>query len=210
MKSGLLGNQIVGDFLRSKASCPYAGLGLTFVRHESAYRRTRKRLRVKPEASFLTSQDGPQQDHIIFHPPSSAPSIYHTPLKFLPKDDSRRELMTLTHKESFSQSTKTRLPPALDKPYEKRYHLTEADIAEIRRLATEKSAVWSPSKLAEKFRCSKFFITIVCRAGNVSNDEKRRERHLRSVELATSRWGRKRRVAREDRTKRKELWGQDE
>jgi hypothetical protein len=35
---------------------------------------------------------GPTSSHIIFNPPASAPNVYHTPLKFLPRTDKRRNL----------------------------------------------------------------------------------------------------------------------
>ncbi len=208
---------------------------LVIRRHESSYRRMRKKLAIKPHASFLPSADAPQQDHIIFNPPAAAPSVYHTPLKFLPKDDPRRALLTripLSSSTFASTPTTTvtaaapsattlngspaqqpspgKLPPALRKPYEKRYHLTEDDIVEMCRLRTEDPARWNRYALAKKFECSTMFVKIVLESRKVPKYEEGHERHLRQVEAAKARWGRRRRMAREDRVRRRELWGREE
>ncbi|KAI9887196.1 MAG: hypothetical protein M1823_001023 [Watsoniomyces obsoletus] len=182
---------------------------IIFARHESVFRRTKKRLRVKPDASFLPSEDSPEQDHIIFNPPSSAPSIYHTPLTFLPKGDQRRELFSVTQSKS-SEPASDAQAPALRKPYQKQYHLTQADIDEMRRLRVEDPDAWTRGKLAHKFNCSKFFVGMVLQAGKLPGAKERHEKHLQELEDLQSRWGRRRREAREDRVRRRELWGRDE
>lgn len=77
------------------------------ARQKSTSARTRRALRVPPHPSFLSSNiDGvarPREDHIILNPPSSAPSVYHTPFKFLPKSDPRRRANLAS--ALFSQST---------------------------------------------------------------------------------------------------------
>ncbi|KAK4113617.1 hypothetical protein N656DRAFT_707363 [Canariomyces notabilis] len=64
------------------------------ARQKSSAARTRRALRIPPHPSFITSSpDGsprPSTDRIVFNPPSSAASVYHTPFKFLPKSDPRR------------------------------------------------------------------------------------------------------------------------
>ncbi|KAI9800698.1 MAG: hypothetical protein M1825_004020 [Sarcosagium campestre] len=188
--------------LFSWPSCP----AIVSRRHESSARRTRKKLRVAPDKSFLPSKDSPQQDHIVFNPPSSAPSVYHTPLKFLPKEDQRRELYTSSLISDISDAPdQTTLPPAVSKPYEKKYHLTEKDFEEIRRLRKEDPVQWTRSKLAKKFECSQLFVGFLCEA---SREHKAKEEL--KTDLVKSRWGRKRREARDDRTKRRESWGREE
>ncbi|KAJ9156400.1 hypothetical protein NKR23_g1527, partial [Pleurostoma richardsiae] len=77
-------------------------------RHKSTANRTKRALSVPPHPSFLAhgapveQQQQLQQDHIIFNPPSSAPSVFHTPFKFLPRSDPRRRA-NLT--ALFAQST---------------------------------------------------------------------------------------------------------
>ncbi len=183
---------------------------IIFARHESSFRRTKKKLRVKPDASFLPTEDSPEQDHIIFNPPSSAPSIYHTPLTFLPKGDQRRELYSLTQSKSSEPSKDGQQPPALGKPHEKQYHLTQEDIEEMRRLRVEDPDAWTRGKLAHKFKCSKIFVGMVLRAGKLPGAKERYEKHLQELDALQSRWGRRRREAREDRVRRREMWGRDE
>ncbi|KAI9789114.1 MAG: hypothetical protein M1816_006364 [Peltula sp. TS41687] len=201
-----------------------------FRRYESSYRRTRKKLAIKPDPSFLSSSCAgsdalsAEQDHIVFNPPSSAPSIYHTPIKFLPKDDPRRvlflnnQLQQQQHTSSSSSSTTAAedspsppppppppLPPPIRKPYTKSYHLTETDIAEIRRLRQKDPDMWTRTKLAKKFKCSSLFVGIVCQA-----TKERLEQRAEALEAIKARWGKKRTMAREDRVRRRELWGRDE
>ena len=90
------------------------------------------------------------------------------------------------------------------KPYEKKYHLGENEFDEIRRLRAEDPAKWTRSKLAEKFNCSQFFV------GMVSPNDERARLDKVALEQIKERWGRKRRYAREDRQKRREMWGRDE
>ena len=172
-------------------------------RLESSFRRTKQRLRVKPDPSF-TSSNGYTQDHIVFNPPSSAPSVYHTPSKFLPPNDRRRQLVAeIPDQAPLSQTSK--LPPPVRKPYEKQYHLTAVDMEEIRRLRRENPDVWTRDKLAKKFDCSNLFVGIVCEAS-----PERKEAQQQVLDAVKLKWGRRRRIAREDRGKRRELWGRDE
>ncbi len=61
-------------------------------RQQSTTSRTKKALKIAPHPSFLAAGPAsPTANHVIFNPPSSAPSVYHTPFKFLPKSDPRRQ-----------------------------------------------------------------------------------------------------------------------
>lgn len=79
----------------------------TALRYQSTYRRTKKRLRMKPDATFgafpsssSSSSSSPaplsssllEHLHLIHNPPSSAPNVLHTPTKFLPPSDLRLHL----------------------------------------------------------------------------------------------------------------------
>lgn len=88
-------------------------------------------------------------------------------------------------------------------PYEKTYHLSEADVAEIRRLRSEDPDTWTRVKLAEKFGCSQFFV------GLIAKNPEKAERVAREHEEMRQKWGQRRREAREDRARRKVLWGRD-
>jgi hypothetical protein len=186
-------------------------------RHTSSFRRTRKALRVKPDASFAPSATE-TQDHIVFNPPSSAPNVYHTPQKFLPQNDPRRRLSAIA-------PTSTSTPPStpgnasgLKQPnhsspaavgnvlrprQEKKYHLTPAQVAEIRKLRAEDPKVWTRVRLAEKFECSQFFVSLCCSSPEI------KEQRDKELEEIKRKWGRKKTEAREDRQTRKALWGRD-
>jgi hypothetical protein len=170
-------------------------------RNGSSFRRTKRQLRVKPDDSFLHSPKSARQDHIVFNPPPSSPSVYHTPLKFVPVDYRRQGIPPAIRRDTSAYQ----LPPAINEPYQKRYHLTLDDIAEARRLRTENPDLWTRDRLAKQFKCSSLFIGIVCEA-----TQERKEQQEKVLEDVKSHWGRRRRTAREDRARRRESWGRDE
>lgn len=179
----------------------YEFVTLESRRNQSSYRRTKARLRVKPDASFGHSANQ-AEDHIIYNPAPSAPSAYQTPTKFLPPGDARRSLRTQT--SSSSQTTAEELPTVFKKPAEKKYHLTPSDVEEIRKLRLNDPMTWSKWKLAKRFDCSPVFIGMVCEA---SPQKKQIQRQV--LEAVQTRWGTKRRMAREDRQLRRETWGRE-
>ncbi|OJJ43341.1 hypothetical protein ASPZODRAFT_169366 [Penicilliopsis zonata CBS 506.65] len=167
-------------------------------RNQSSYRRTTQRLRLKPDSSFGLSTDQ-IYDHIIHNPPSSAPSVYHTPTKFLPPGDVRSTLRAGT-----SVPNSEALPTLFKSDTTKKYHLKQSDIEEIRRLRLSDPMSWSRWKLAKRFECSPLFIAMVCEAS-----PEKKEIQKKVLEAVQSRWGIKRRIAREDRQLRKETWGRE-
>jgi hypothetical protein len=189
------------DLLSRKSQCllPFATAAR---RYESSYRRTKSRLNVKPDSSFLLSNNSPKHDHIIFNPPSSAPSVLHTPLKFLPKEDKRRQLLAATAGRT---AASPRLPPIVAKPKVQNHHLDEAQIAEIQKLRSSDPLKWSAGKLARKFNCSQFFIKICCEA-----TPEKKELERQKLEAQKARWGPRRTMAREDKLKRWDLILRDE
>jgi hypothetical protein len=178
-------------------------------RNKSTYRRMKKALRVKPDPAFVPSKTEPQ-DHIIFNPPSSAPNVYHTPPKFLPASDPRRRLHSLAARpipasdasQDDQQSLASLLRP-IRTQQEKKYHLGKDEIEEIRRLRAEDPKLWTRVRLAEKFECSQFFISLCCSAPEI---KKQQDKQLEAIK---KRWGRKKTEAREERQARKALWGRD-
>ena len=199
------------------------------TRGHQTQRRTRKALNIPPAPSFggpppvATGGSGRSHrprhdslqrgDSIVFNPPSSAPNVYHTPSIFLPRDDPRKNLILRTAANSgparYSSVTTTTpttgaegpLPRALRDFTLKKYHLGPKEIEEMRRLRTEDSATWTRAKLAEKFQCSAMFVGTVVRASQEWRQTVRqREEERKKL------WGPKRRKARVDRVKRKELW----
>ncbi|KAF2742757.1 hypothetical protein M011DRAFT_411860 [Sporormia fimetaria CBS 119925] len=203
---------------------------LTQTRHASTTRRHTKLQRLPAAPSYTgatTTTSSSPQPTLIYNPPSSAPSVYHTPAKFLPDSDTRKRLYTsaLTTHTLTSLGTKTspiaavgtalsapsyplpkpssKLPPAVRGVYEKKYHLGQKEVEEIRRLREEDPEVWTREKLAERFGCSQFFVGMV--AKNAMKAERVEGVHAGMRE----RWGSRRRMAREDRVRRRGLWGRD-
>lgn len=136
------------------------------------------------------------------------PNVLHTPTIFLPPDDKRRllqkEVLQLTGgAKSKAKSDKSQdMPPPVTQIRAKKYHLTEEDVKEMRRLRIEDPDQWSSNKLAKKFDCSVLFVSIA-----TDGLGKRRQLQQEVVtEVVKSRWGPRRRLAREDRAIRKESW----
>jgi hypothetical protein len=102
-------------------------------------------------------------------------------------------------------SNVSELPGVYKNEAERKYHLTPSDIEEIRNLRMNDPMTWSRYKLAKRFECSPIFIAMVCEA---SPEKKQMQKQV--LEAVQSRWGVKRRMAREDRQLRREAWGRDE
>ncbi|KAL4907606.1 hypothetical protein BDW74DRAFT_110909 [Aspergillus multicolor] len=179
----------------------YEPISLELRRNQSSYRRTKQRLRVKPAAPFGLSSDK-SHSHIIYNPPSSSPSVYHTPTKFLPANDARRSLRA---DYNANAPAVEELPSVFKSEAQKKYHLTPSDVTEIRKLRLNDPMTWSRGKLAKRFDCSPLFIAQVC-----ETSPQKKEIQKQVLQAVQSRWGAKRRMAREDRKLRKETWGRDE
>ncbi|GAM82677.1 hypothetical protein ANO11243_006590 [Dothideomycetidae sp. 11243] len=204
---------------------PLSAFTHTQRRTVSTARRLRSKHRIWPAPSFTPSPEE-KQDHIIYNPPSSLPNIYHTPPRFLPASDPRRlataapattQLSTpapappqsalqslafsrLAASSSSSSSQPTQLAP-LSRPHERKYHLSEADVAEMRRLRSADHREWTVKKLALRFDCAEAFVRLAAPSPAAKEEQ---DAKILGVK---SRWGRSKREAREDRSRRKELWG---
>jgi hypothetical protein len=157
----------------------------------------------------------PGATHIIFNPPSSEASVYHTPLKFLPKSDPRRRLYlqsilrnaapssTLSTTPGASETdpaSGSKLPPALKEATAKTYHLTPEDVKQIQRLRESDPVKNSINKLAAKFNCSPAFVIMVAKTPRAH-----KEKVEARLERVKARWGARKTRARVDRAKRKDL-----
>ncbi|KIW14983.1 hypothetical protein PV08_07770 [Exophiala spinifera] len=172
-------------------------------RHQSSYRRARSKLNVKPDASFLPSKTE-QHDHILFNPPPSMPNVYHTPNIFLPDNDRRKIIPDRETREA--QLLLSERIPAIKGQQEKRYHLTAKDVEEMRALRKAAPLEWSVNKLSKKFDCSPIFAMYATEGLAPEKQEMQKT----VTKIVKSRWGKKRREAREDRELRKEKWYRDE
>lgn len=193
----------IADIFSLKPQC-LLSLNATTRRHESSYRRTKQRLNIAPDSNFVPSE-GASQDHIVYNPPSSSPSVFHTPLKFLPKDDKRRKIVSVTQERLSAFSH--RLPPPVDPKQLKyqKHHLSEKDVAEIRRLRADDPEKWTRLQLSKKFNCSSIFIGMITEAST-----EKRELERQKLEAVKARWGPTRTAARENRQRRIELAKRDE
>lgn len=191
------------DLLSGRGTQCLLSLKASSQRHQSSYRRTHQHLNIKPDDSFLLSNNSPQKDHIIYNPPSSSPSVLHTPLKFLPKEDKRRQLLTATTAKAATPAP-SRLPPLVRRSKLPHHHLTDADIAEIQRLKREEPDKWNNHKLARKFNCSSTFMSI-CLSQCGYDDSATRTVEKARLNGIMERWGPRRRMAHEDRLKRNEM-----
>ncbi|KAI5818942.1 mitochondrial ribosomal protein subunit L20-domain-containing protein [Pyronema omphalodes] len=166
------------------------------VRNAASSRRLTKLLRLRPHPSMILDSASPSADHIIYNPPSSAPTPLMTPEIFLPKNDARHSLF------QGQEKTAATLPPPLREPYEKTYHLTESDMQRMRELRAANPAEWPRTRLAKEFNCSTLFVGIVCQAS-----EQRIAEMAKRAEHIKNRWGTKRTGARAERQKRRAGWG---
>ncbi|CAK7271674.1 hypothetical protein SEPCBS57363_004744 [Sporothrix epigloea] len=203
-------------------------------RYQSTANRTKRALNIAPHASFLKNGGGRDKagtgsssgsssqvattlgtipsaggtTTLLYNPPASAPSVYQTPFKFLPKSDPRRRsnLTALFKSTSFtSSSSASQAPQAPELGHRsyaptKQYHLTEQDVAELRRLRTLDPIEWSVHRLARKFECSPIFVMLAVRSS-----PEHRQAKLAEAEAARSRWGPIRSKARSNRVKRREM-----
>lgn len=71
----------------------------------------------------------------------------------------------------------------------------------MRRLRAENPRQWTRVRLAEKFECSQFFVSLCCSSPEMKEEQEK------LAEMARARWGRRKTEAREDRVTRKQLWG---
>lgn len=196
-------------------------------RQQSTTGRTKKALKLPPHPSFLTPSGG--ANHIVFNPPSAAPSVYHTPFKFLPKTDPRRQdnlsqflfrsgpalweeaaaptptpTTTTTTSASSGEGEQQPLPPTLTATEEERAtprrNVTLEQVEEMRMLRARDPERWSVLRLAKRYNCTHYFVMMCCSAP-AEHQQRERERK----EAIRARWGPKRALARAERQKRRAL-----
>lgn len=76
---------------------------------------------------------------------------------------------------------------------------------EIRALRREDPYKWSVTQLAKKYDCARVFVSWVI--DGLAKEKGKEQKMI--TEIVKSRWGPKRRIAREDRAIRKETWYRD-
>ncbi|KAK3392054.1 mitochondrial ribosomal protein subunit L20-domain-containing protein [Sordaria brevicollis] len=177
------------------------------VRYQSTANRTKRMLNIPPHESFLeTPSEG---DRIIFNPPSSEASVYHTPFKFLPRSDPRRraniyKLFSSSSPKPAATSESTtasesELPPVLYNPT-KSYNVTAEQVEEIRELRAKDPKKYSVTYLSNKYNCTKVFIMMCTQAPR----EHQQAHKAARAKIAES-WGPRRAAAKLDARRRKEM-----
>ncbi|KAF3932225.1 hypothetical protein ABW20_dc0110358 [Dactylellina cionopaga] len=161
--------------------------------------------------------------NIIHNPPAAAPTPHLTPKLFIPQDDPRYSAPSPTAilttapalavepiaprpqlTGSDGETSPDKLPPALTRPYQKTYHLSETDIQKIQRLRKSNPDKYSRNALAKMFGCSEFFIGMVA-----PTTDERKAKMLKKTEEVKEKWGKIRTFAREERSRRRVLWSKD-
>jgi hypothetical protein len=166
------------------------------IRSKATASRTRRSLNISPHPSFLAPDSSQQSDHIIFNPPASVPSVYHTPFKFLPKTDPRRRANLAKIFEShFAPTTGGAAAVTTDLPtlpsqhkynprFDARGPITKAEVEEMRRLREEDPHKWNVAALSEKYAIPHIFVMMCCQA-----PKEKLEFERKKMELIRQRWG---------------------
>ncbi|KAL1874852.1 hypothetical protein Daus18300_003393 [Diaporthe australafricana] len=179
------------------------------IRSKATAARTRRSLNIPPHPTFLASDSRLNQDRIIFNPPASAPSVYHTPFKFLPKTDPRRRANLAkifeSHFATSSDASITDLPKL--RPSHKygpgvaaRGPVTKDEVEEMRRLRQEDPHKWNVAALSEKYQIPHIFVSMCCQA-----PKEKLEFERKKMELIRQRWGPMRAKAKEEKHRRTEM-----
>ena len=198
------------------------------IRAKATAARTRRALNIAPHTSFLSNPassikpSSSPSTHIIFNPPSSAPTVYHTPFKFLPKNDPRRraelpsnifgqsttvqynsvvsELTAATTRQATQPQAEPSKLPTVGHAGPKKHHLTPQDVEEMRRLRYADPEANSISVLAKKFGCSKLFVIFCC-----PPTEEQKKKMREQAERIQARWGPRKSAAIAERQRRREM-----
>ncbi|KAF1813800.1 hypothetical protein P152DRAFT_457169 [Eremomyces bilateralis CBS 781.70] len=203
------------------------------IRQESTRKRLKRKLKIAPSPAFTSSTE--QYDHILFAPPSSAPNIYHTPLKFLPAHDPRRHMLS-SMSSAPASITPTGTPLTVDAPNSLMTALKSVSLKTPTQTISHSESetalgpVIGPTgrkgyHLTEqdineirRLRLSDPKTWTVAKISQkfkcteffvriVARNREAGKEHMRQMEEVQKGWGTKRREAREDRYRRQVLWG---
>lgn len=129
------------------------------------------------------------------------------PLAFLPPDDPRRAYLKSIRQNGQETQQARYGPPVLQSKSassgSKTYHLTPTQIEEIKSLRLQNPIQNSRKKLAKKYEVSPLFVSLVsdCPPDHRAKMDSR-------LDIITKRWSERKKQARQDRIKRKQLWYQ--
>ncbi|OVF09926.1 putative mitochondrial 54S ribosomal protein [Clavispora lusitaniae] len=139
---------------------------------------------------------------LIHNPPASMPSVIDTPKAFLPRNDPRLKYMA----EKFKTYTAEELE---DMPLiwgaKKDYSLTPDIIQEIITLRNQDPHKWSIAKLAAKFGVATNKVNVI-----TGFSMAKQQKILEELQAVKESWSDKRKIARDDRQRRKQMWLRNE
>lgn len=135
---------------------------------------------------------------LIHNPPASMPSVKDTPKVFLPSNDPRLKVMADRFKV-YSQEELDEMPVIYGA--KKDYTLTPETIKQIIKLRSEDPEKWTIAKLATKFN-------VDAKKVNVVTGFSKLKQLIMLAELTKlqSEWSDLRKLARQDKQKRKQMW----
>ncbi|OBA21127.1 hypothetical protein METBIDRAFT_11693 [Metschnikowia bicuspidata var. bicuspidata NRRL YB-4993] len=139
---------------------------------------------------------------LIYNPPASMPTVKETPRAFLPPNDPRLKLL--------AEKFKTYTPEELEEmpviyATKKDNSLTPEIVQEIIALRSEDPDKWSIAKLAAKFSVDAKKVNVI-----TGSSKERQQKVLAQLAEQQSQWTGKKRLARDDRVKRKQMWLRNE
>ncbi|CAN8106124.1 unnamed protein product [Discula destructiva] len=183
------------------------------IRCKATAARAKRAANIPPHPSFLVADSRLQQDTIVFNPPSASTNVYHTPFKFLPKNDPRRRanLASLfeSHFGTHAPATIEQMPSvrlsrekniAAIQNHARENPVTKAEVEEMRALRQQDPHKWSVRKLSAKFDLPMGFVMAACQAPREKVEFERRK-----MELVQQRWSPSKRKAMEERKRRAEM-----
>ncbi|KAL6940841.1 hypothetical protein ACO0QE_004759 [Hanseniaspora vineae] len=127
------------------------------------------------------------------------------PVSFMSATDPRRTLPHVVKQSVHDKKISELAPPVLPSKSAmagtKTYHLEPKDVEEIKKLRLSNPDKYTRKTLAKMFNVSPLFISIVSSAS-----KERLQEMDRRLNIIKSEWCEKRKLARDDRAKRKALW----
>lgn len=182
--------------LRSTARVFTRKVSIKSLPHETQptnkYNGARSKFNVKPVPT----------EGLIYNPPASLPSAKDTPRAFLPANDPRLSIMA----DKFKTYTVKELDTMpIIYATKKEYDLTLEIVEQIFTLRHDNPKEWTIAKLAAKFNVDPKKVNIV-----TGLSEQKQLAILLKLERQKEKWSQKKKVARDDRKKRKQMWLRNE
>lgn len=155
---------------------------------KNRYSATRSKFNVKPV---------PTQG-LIYNPPASMPSVTDTPRAFLPPNDPRLKVLADKYK-TYTQAELDDMP--IIYATRKDNSLTPDLVREMVTLRLENPDKWTVAALSAKFNVDRKKVNVV-----TGVCKERQLAVLQELEKQQKKWLEKKRHARDDRWKRKQMW----